>query len=1168
MDLAELKFVVDTKDLETAATKVAELGTAVSKLNKPMQDLSKESAKSNKELSKAEEAAAKAALAQLKLQQAQEKSADSIGKSASVLERQNLILEYMAQGNSKGQASILATAKAAGALDDEMIQLNNTLKTQRTLIGGDPFDKSIGLMQKLQNEYKTTNEVSNLFNKNLGLTEKQMVDLAREKERLIALYGIEGRSLDGLAAEYDQLIRKSVEINQANDARTNSMKAQIKAQNDTAKANAYMAAELERVNRLNESGSDITSATNNKLIKFEKALKQSGMTAAEQVTKLEAYKTALLSTQKAAGNRQVDYLSRALGPQITDIFVGLATGQSPLMVMLQQGGQLRDQFALAGVAGADMGKMLVQASKSMVSSVKDVSIAVGQVLLGAISGTGKAATTLAMQLTGTSALLDIVRAKIIALEGTGGPILRTFTMIGSVLTTIVGVALVSVTAGFVALGVAMSHVIKEENALNRALNLTGAALGVTLDMAYDSAKAMNELGVNTGTVLTVLTEMAKAGGMSSKSLEMVATTAKAMKTAFDIPIADTVKQFKELQEKPTEALTKLAIKLGTIPLEILKQVDAYERAGNAIKAAEIATKAYADAGKDAAERTVENFGTITRLGISLGKIWNSTWDAIMGIGRRDTLVDQLAQAEKNLAAIQGSRGADVAGSRTNQRVLASMKLVDDLKNQIAAEKELADQRAKTSAEASKFEDDKKKRDEASNKAKADSKKLEQDRENLIRQATEAYIAQSGALDHLTKSEIARDKIMSSKEYQDQPKVIQEYVLGILNATIASEKLVESEKEAEKALELKNRLLGKSEGLGKEYYKTIDLINKYAKEGRFGADEVLQLKAALEATTPEAKRLAAAQAENAKVMAGIATERTAVSDQYAGDFKTADEKAAIKNLSDYKKKIAQADAEYEKQIAAATEETTNAEWMMYVDQANAKKALAEEVYNREQYLISDGYKRNQAYATAFEDLFKGMGDAIVDFALTGKTSFSDMVTSMIAGLIKLEMQMAMTNMYKSMGGMSGILGSLAGAFTGTPIVAGTTMSQFDYASLSGFAKGGTFTNKIVDSPTMFKFAKGTGLMGEAGPEAIMPLRRGADGSLGVVASGGAGGNVSVQVINNSNAQATTNETVDSKGNRRIEVVIGDMTAGEISRSGSASQKSIKSTFGIQPQLIRR
>jgi lambda family phage tail tape measure protein len=1163
MDLAELKFVVDTKELEIAATRVAELGAAVSKLNKPMQDLSKESAKSNKELSKAEEAAAKAALAQLKLQQAQEKTTESVGKSASVLERQTLILEYMAQGNSKGQASILATAKAAGALDDEMLALNQTLKTQRTLIGGDPFDKSIGLMQKLQNEYKTTNEVTNLFNKNLGLTERQMIDLAREKERLIALYGIEGRSLQGLSTEYEQLIQKSAMINKANDARTNSMRDQVKAQNDTAKANSYLASEMDRVNRLTESGGKVTSTVNNKLIKFEQALKQSGQTAAQQTAALDKYKASLMSIQKAGGDRQVDYLSRALGPQITDIAVGLATGQAPLTILLQQGGQLRDQFALAGVAGSDMGKMLIQASKSMVSSVKDVGLAIGQVLVGAITGTGKAVTNFGMKITGTGALLDAARAKMIELAGVNSVLVRAFDITGRVLTATVGVAVFAVIASFIALGVAMADVIKEENALNRSLNLTGAALGLSLDMAYDAARGMEEFGVSTGTALEVLTEMAKIGGMSSDSLNMIATTAKAMKTAFDIPIADTVKQFKELQEKPTEALTKLAIKLGTIPVEILKQVDAYERAGNSVKAAEIATKAYADAGKDAADRTVENFGTITRLGISLGKIWDSTWESIMNIGRKDTMQDQLKEAEKNLSVLQKLRGADVAGSRTNQRVLASMKLVEDLKNQVTAEKDLAEQKATASAAASKFEDDKKKRDESANKLKSDANKLEQSYVGELEKAREAYIGQIGALDHLTKNEIALNKVRTSPEWNQYTEGQRKNIESLYLAASASEKLTQSEKETAEALELKNKILGKSEGLGKDYYTQLDAITRLSKAGKFGADEVLELKAALEAATPEAKRLAAAQTESAKAMAGIAADREAVAAEYGGDFKTADEKSSIKSLSDYRKKTAQADAEYQKQIASATEETTYAEWMMYVEQADAKKALAEDVYNREQYLLTDGFKRNQAYSTAFEDLFKGMGDAMVDFALTGKTSFGDMVESMIVGLIKLEMQMQMSNMYKSMGGMSGIMSM----FTGTPVPSANG-NVFSNSGIQAFAKGGSFTNSIVDSPTMFKFAKGTGLMGEAGPEAIMPLRRGSDGSLGVVAAGGNQGNVSVQVINNSSSQATTNETTDSKGNRKIEVVIGDMTAGEISRSGSASQKSIKSTFGLQPQLIRR
>jgi phage-related minor tail protein len=68
-----------------------------------------------------------------------------------------------------------------------------------------------------------------------------------------------------------------------------------------------------------------------------------------------------------------------------------------------------------------------------------------------------------------------------------------------------------------------------------------------------------------------------------------------------------------------------------------------------------------------------------------------------------------------------------------------------------------------------------------------------------------------------------------------------------------------------------------------------------------------------------------------------------------------------------------------------------------------------------------------------------------------------------------------------------------------------------AAIEVAAKGASFANGIakfasggiVSSPTLFKFADGgttkTGLMGEAGPEAIMPLKRGADGKLGVAAN---------------------------------------------------------------------
>ena len=69
----------------------------------------------------------------------------------------------------------------------------------------------------------------------------------------------------------------------------------------------------------------------------------------------------------------------------------------------------------------------------------------------------------------------------------------------------------------------------------------------------------------------------------------------------------------------------------------------------------------------------------------------------------------------------------------------------------------------------------------------------------------------------------------------------------------------------------------------------------------------------------------------------------------------------------------------------------------------------------------------------------------------------------------------------------------------------------------FAYGG-----IVNKPTLFPMANGAGLMGEAGPEAIMPLRRGRDGKLGVEASGGVG-NVVVNVDASGSRCKVTSQT---------------------------------------------
>jgi len=98
----------------------------------------------------------------------------------------------------------------------------------------------------------------------------------------------------------------------------------------------------------------------------------------------------------------------------------------------------------------------------------------------------------------------------------------------------------------------------------------------------------------------------------------------------------------------------------------------------------------------------------------------------------------------------------------------------------------------------------------------------------------------------------------------------------------------------------------------------------------------------------------------------------------------------------------------------------------------------------------------------------------------------------------------------------------------------------------FANGGAFTNSVVSSPTAFATGSGLGVMGEAGPEAIMPLTRTSDGSLGVKAvsttasangmsSGSSSGGVNVYV---SIASDGTTSTTDTSGMESFSKDIGN------------------------------
>lgn len=122
-------------------------------------------------------------------------------------------------------------------------------------------------------------------------------------------------------------------------------------------------------------------------------------------------------------------------------------------------------------------------------------------------------------------------------------------------------------------------------------------------------------------------------------------------------------------------------------------------------------------------------------------------------------------------------------------------------------------------------------------------------------------------------------------------------------------------------------------------------------------------------------------------------------------------------------------------------------------------------------------------------------AFTNFVTTGKMSFRSLILDMIQQLEKLMIQKGITMLLSFMGGSAGAGAAVGGNAYGFTMPTAQAQGGAWSQGVQMFAQGGVVTN-----PTSFGTSTGSGLMGEAGPEAIMPLKRASDGSLGVTVSG--------------------------------------------------------------------
>ncbi|HID4503188.1 TPA: phage tail length tape measure family protein [Klebsiella pneumoniae] len=295
----------------------------------------------------------------------------------------------------------------------------------------------------------------------------------------------------------------------------------------------------------------------------------------ETRNRLTGFRDDLGKTGQSAA--QTAYAMRMIPAQMTDIVVGLSTGQSPFMVLMQQGGQLKDMFG--GIGPAIKG--------------------VGGYVLGLINPVTLAAAA-------------------------------------------VGV-----------LGLAYYKGSQEQDEFYKSLTLGGNLVGKTSGQLADMAARVSvAANTTTGAAASTLNQLVSSGKVVGDSLERVTTAIVKISDATGIATEKLVSDFNDIAADPVAAITKLNDQYHFLTLATYNQIKALQDEGNQQDAARVATDAYANAMQQRANDIHQNLGLLESAWDSLGKTAKGAWDAMLNIGREQTLTDKLATLNENIAEAQ------------------------------------------------------------------------------------------------------------------------------------------------------------------------------------------------------------------------------------------------------------------------------------------------------------------------------------------------------------------------------------------------------------------------------------------------------------------------------------------------------------------------------------
>jgi len=819
----------------------------------------------------------------------------------------------------------------------------------------------------------------------------------------------------------------------------------------------------------------------------------------------EKYNSALNKTGITA--KQVRQAQQGLPAQFTDIIVSLQGGQAPLTVLLQQGGQIKDMFGgigpgIKGVAGAIMG---------LINPVT--------VFAGALA----------------------------------------------------------------ALAVAYNLGAKEGDAYRLSLVSTGNAAGTTVAAMADMAKEVDGIAGTSSKAAEVLAQLAASGQVTADSFVGLTTAAVKWEKASGTAAAETVKQFAALGGDPLDAAKKLNEQTNFLTASIYQQATALVKQGREAEAATLLQNEYADTLTTRADEIISKQGSVEKAWNGITGAAKEAWDAMLDIGRPKTLEDDLDQIIKNVN--KRAAGLNLFGGGFAAQEPGGKSTNDAWKDRL--QQEVDDQKAAREAmfrgEAVKqgtkdFEDFQKSLVETADKAdklatalktidrevasarKAGYTITDADVEKAKAQARETFKDKGGPKSATIDDTDVNDLQNKVSEIKAQYATLTEAVkaqqeAGTLSAESGFTKRQQllSEESAKTQIAYQDQIAALEALKGSKNIsanQTISLDRKIADaRSKMVVAEATAQKDLNKSAAEEEKRLKR-QTQNVKAYnesleqmvnnlrtagqrdrAGLAMSsgQRGVSDQMnSEDDRYADEVRSLNNQRAENPELAGEVAQ--KLTAAATAHTKMKDQIVqnYEDMRTAQRDWGAGISGAFKQYIEDGQNYANLTNEAFTSAFSSMEDAIVGFVTTGKLSFADLTKSILSDMARMAVKAAASSALSAMFGMFGGAAAPSGSNAqGYDNLAGWTLKQAKGGAWDGgkqfFAKGGAFTNSVVSKPTDFNL----GQMGEKGPEAIMPLTRAADGSLGVraqvdlgglqQASAGTGGGVLVQV------------NIDGKGN---------------------------------------